>query len=61
MTWMRTAKNLFWWAAIVFAVIAMTYVGPAESQQNWIKCKHTVTGAVQMFPGMQCPPQWFPV
>lgn len=46
---------------VVLALLAMMYVGPAESQQNWIKCRHNATGETQMFPGMSCPWNWHPV
>jgi len=46
---------------LLAAMIGMTYVGPAESQENWIKCRHNATGEVQMFRGMSCPWDWHPV
>lgn len=46
---------------VFLALVAMTYVGPAQCQDNWIKCRHNATGETQMFPGMSCPANWHPV
>jgi hypothetical protein len=47
----------------VGAVFAMMifYGATAQSQDNWIRCKYTVDGTIQSFPGTQCPPSWYPI
>jgi hypothetical protein len=43
----------------VTAIILLTM--DVYAQDNYIKCKHISTGAIQMFPGMSCPWNWVPV
>lgn len=54
-------RAVFTTLLIMLALLAMMYVGPAESQGNWIRCRHNATGAEQMFPGMSCPNNWHPI
>lgn len=48
---------------VAAVLVAMMWIDPpgAQGQQNWIKCRHNLTGEEQMFPGMQCPHNWHPV
>jgi hypothetical protein len=46
--------------AIAITILITLSMG-AYSQDNWIRCKHTATGAIQSFPGMSCPTSWYPV
>lgn len=52
-------KNVLKIALVFVALIAMTY--QAEAVENWVVCKHPVTGHVQSFPGMSCPFGWHPL
>lgn len=44
--------------ALVFACLAMMYVGTAEGQtDSWAVCKNLQNGSIQSFQG-GCPPGW---
>jgi hypothetical protein len=45
----------------IVALLMTVFVGIACAQDNYIRCKHTSTGAVQVFKGMSCPFDWYPV
>ena len=55
-------KSFLTMALVLFALVAMMYCGPAESQGGtWVRCKHIVTGDTQTFKGSSCPRDWHPV
>jgi hypothetical protein len=52
----------FLFGAITILVITFVVsVADVYAQQNWIKCQHLSTGAIQMHPGSSCPANWAPV
>ena len=45
---------------VALVLLAMTYIGSAEAQQQWVTCKNIETGEVQSFPD-RCPTWgWMP-
>lgn len=58
----RLNRNLAWFlTGLAMAILAVMAAHDVSAQDNWIRCKHLQSGAIQMFPGMSCPAQWHPV
>ena len=47
-------------ALFVFAIF-MLATADVDAQNNWVRCKYTLDGTIQSFPGTQCPLSWYPV
>jgi len=52
-------------AIIVFTLtliaLSVMYGMKANAQENWVRCKYTLDGSIQSFPGQSCPPSWYPI
>jgi len=52
---LHTAKVVVWALAIAFAMLAMTYVGSAASQES-VRCQNIKGEIIIMAPPYLCPP-----
>ena len=42
-------------------LVTVLFTGAAFGQNNRVLCENLVNGGTQQFPGMSCPPGWFPL